>query len=108
MSKAPTLPSQVTPPAFVLMSRQTLDRVAAALSQRIENRYEYPVDPHRVTFPGARDLDRQLVHAPGRGEAPEPGTHDHDVRSDTHAFAPLCATLALFVKLFTIYSTGGP
>jgi hypothetical protein len=31
------------------------------------------------------DLDRQLVQAPGRGQAPEPGTHDHDVRSDTHA-----------------------
>ena len=53
-------PDSPPPPAFVLMSRPTIDRVATALSQRIENRYEYPVDPRQVTFAGAQGLARHL------------------------------------------------
>ena len=53
-------PDSPPPPAFVLMSRSTLDRVAAMLSPRIENRYEYAVDPRHVTFGRAVRLDRQL------------------------------------------------
>jgi putative ABC transport system permease protein len=53
-------PDSPPPPAFVLMSRPTFDRVAATLSRRIENRYEYPVDPRHMTFSRARGLARQL------------------------------------------------
>jgi putative ABC transport system permease protein len=56
-SRNPDLPP---PPPFVLMSEATLVRVARAIFPSVENRYEFPINPDRVSYAGALRLDRTL------------------------------------------------
>jgi hypothetical protein len=49
-------PDSPPPPPFVLMDEASLQRVAAALSPVVENRFEFPVDPHRLSFADAERL----------------------------------------------------
>ena len=48
------------PPAFVLMSEGDLERLATNVAPSALNRYEFPVDPTRITFTGAERLTTQL------------------------------------------------
>jgi len=66
-------PDDAPPPPFVLMDRATFDRVAAKLSPfAVEDRFEFPVDPRRITFTGARKLDRRITDL--RTEIERPGS----------------------------------
>lgn len=57
------------PPAFVLMDRATFTRVAEAISPfHVEDRFEFPVDPTRITFVGAKRLNAELNVLRGRIE----------------------------------------
>ena len=49
-------PDSPPPPPFVLMDESSLQRVAAALSPVVENRFEFPVDPHGLSFADAERL----------------------------------------------------
>jgi hypothetical protein len=58
-------PDAPLPPPFVLMSEPMLQRVARALFPVVENRFEFPVDPHGLSFADAQRLARrfQELHA---------------------------------------------
>jgi hypothetical protein len=55
-------PDDPDPPQFVLMSEKDLIRVATNLAPYAQNRYEYPVDPRRITYTGAQRLREKLAH----------------------------------------------
>jgi hypothetical protein len=51
-----TGPDPSLPPPFVLMDEPTLQRVARSLYPVVENRFEFPVDPHALSFADAKRL----------------------------------------------------
>jgi hypothetical protein len=53
-------PDSPAPPPFVLMDERSLQRVASALSPVVENRFEFPVDPHGLSFADAKRLEHQF------------------------------------------------
>ena len=53
-------PDAPLPPPFVLMSEPTLQRVAQALFPVVENRFEFPVDPHGLSFADAQRLEHRF------------------------------------------------
>ena len=53
-------PDSPPPPPFVLMDEASLQRVAAALSPVVENRFEFPVDPHKLSFADAQRLQHRF------------------------------------------------
>jgi hypothetical protein len=53
-------PDSPAPPPFVLMDEASLQRVASALSPVVENRFEFPVDPHGLSFADAKRLQRRF------------------------------------------------
>ncbi|MGN6796558.1 MAG: hypothetical protein ACTHKS_00250 [Gaiellaceae bacterium] len=73
-------PDSPPPPPFVLMNEASLQRVAAALSPVVENRFEFPVDPHGLSFADAqrlrsrfRTLHTELFNASGAPLGCRPG-----------------------------------
>jgi putative ABC transport system permease protein len=53
-------PDSPPPPPFVLMDEASLQRVARALSPVVENRFEFPVDPHGLSFADAQRLRHEF------------------------------------------------
>jgi putative ABC transport system permease protein len=53
-------PDSPPPPPFVLMDEASLQEVAAALAPVIENRFEFPVDPHGLSFADAQRLQHRF------------------------------------------------
>lgn len=53
-------PDAPPPPPFVLMSEPMLQRVARTLVPVVQNRFEFPVDPHRLSFADARRLEHRF------------------------------------------------
>jgi putative ABC transport system permease protein len=53
-------PDSPPPPPFVLMDEASLRRVATALSPVVENRFEFPVDPHDLSFADAQRLQHRF------------------------------------------------
>jgi putative ABC transport system permease protein len=53
-------PDSPPPPPFVLMDESSLQRVARALSPSVENRFEFPVDPHGLSFADAQRLEHRF------------------------------------------------
>ena len=53
-------PDSPAPPPFVLMDEASLQRVASALSPIVENRFEFPVDPHGLSFADAQRLNNRF------------------------------------------------
>jgi hypothetical protein len=53
-------PDQPPPPPFVLMSEAMLQRVSGTLFPVVENRFEFPVDPHRLSFADAQRLEHRF------------------------------------------------
>ena len=53
-------PDLPPPPPFVLMDEASLQQVASALSPVVENRFEFPVDPHGLSFADAQRLKNRF------------------------------------------------
>ena len=49
-------PDSIPPPPFVLVSPALFEQLARKLTPAVENRFEYPVDPHGITLTGAKRL----------------------------------------------------
>jgi FtsX-like permease family len=49
-------PDSIPPPPFMLVPPALFERLARELTPAVENRFEYPVDPHGITLTGARRL----------------------------------------------------
>ena len=54
-------PDAPTPPTYVLVSEQTLLRLGRELHMGVDNQYEYPIDPSRLTYVGATRLQRTFA-----------------------------------------------
>jgi putative ABC transport system permease protein len=88
-------PDPSVPPPFVLMDEETLQRVARTLFPVVENRFEFPVDPHGLSFADAqrlehrfRELGRQVV-----------------TRSDLGCRPRVCQTSSSLSAALTVAST---
>jgi putative ABC transport system permease protein len=53
-------PDSPPPPPFVLMSESMLQRAARTLFPTVENRFEFPVDPHNLSFADAQRLQHRF------------------------------------------------
>ena len=90
-------PDSPVPPPFVLMSERDLQRVARVLSPAIENRFEYPIDPSRITYGGAKRLDARLTALGEELVRPgsELGRKLHCQPGNCHTTSSLSAALAI-------------
>lgn len=65
-------PNDPPPPSFVLVSEQTMLRIAPKLSPVVENRFEFPVDPRNISFTAAQALQQRFARLEREAEAGAP------------------------------------
>jgi len=88
-------PDPSVPPPFVLMDEGTLQRVAGTLFPVVENRFEFPVDPHGLSFADAQRLEHRFR---------ELGTQVV-TRSDLGCRPRVCQTSSSLSAALTVAST---